>query len=322
MARTRFGLTWWGQRWVGALEAAGALDANRLPRGRTYARRGAVTDLAVEAGRVTARVAGSRAQPYKVRLALPAFDDATWEAVVAALAGEVRHAAALLDGQMPADVDDVLATCGVSLFPAAGELDTHCSCPDWANPCKHVAAVHYVLAQAFDADPFLLPTLRGRDRDALLAALRAARSGGEAAPEPAEPDGPVPVASLSAATLFTAAGDLDAVAVQPAEPADPGATLRRLGTPPGCDDADVESLEQLVADAADVAWRLAAGDDAEDDPVPPVLAALRARGSASSAEIAGDVGCAVAQVRARLRPLVAAGTVRRTGHARGTRYHA
>src|SRR5680860_1798913 len=164
MAATRFGLTWWGQRWIAALEALGALYANRLPRGRTYARRGAVTDLALTAGSVSARVQGSRARPYRVTLQLPAFDDATWEAVLAELAGELRHAAVLLDGQMPPHVDDVFATCGVSLFPRPGELTTTCSCPDWANPCKHVAAVHYVLGQTFDADPFLLPSLRGRDR--------------------------------------------------------------------------------------------------------------------------------------------------------------
>lgn len=100
---TRFGLTWWGQRWIGALEALGALYANRLPRGRTYARRGAVTGLQVRPGAVSAKVAGRRARPYRVTLALPVFDDATWDAALAALAGELRHAAALLDGQMPAD---------------------------------------------------------------------------------------------------------------------------------------------------------------------------------------------------------------------------
>src|SRR5665811_1997157 len=110
MAATRFGLTWWGQRWIAALEALGALYANRLPRGRTYARRGAVTDLALTAGSVSARVQGSRARPYRVTLQLPAFDDATWEAVLAELAGELRHAAVLLDGQLPPHVDDVFAT--------------------------------------------------------------------------------------------------------------------------------------------------------------------------------------------------------------------
>lgn len=317
---TRFGLTWWGQRWIGALEALGALYANRLPRGRTYARRGAVTDLQVRAGAVNARVAGRRARPYRVTVRLPVFDDATWDAALAALAAELRHAAALLDGQMPTDVDDVLAGCGVSLFPRAGELDTTCSCPDWANPCKHVAAVHYVLAQSFDADPFLLPALRGRDRDALLRGLRAARSGAEAVDEPAERSGPVAVADLSAAALWDSPGGLDTILAQPRAPADTGAVLRRLGVPPGCSPADVGALEQLVADAAGRAWRLAAGDGEEADD--PVLAELRARGSASTRDLADALGVEVTEVRARLARHIGTGTVRRTGHARATRYQA
>jgi len=115
--RATFGLTWWGQRWIAALEALGAVYANRLPRGRAYARAGRVVDVTVGAGTVTARVQGSRARPYRVTLRLPPFDDAVWEHAVEALAGELRHAAALLDGRMPEDGDDILGSCGVSLFP-------------------------------------------------------------------------------------------------------------------------------------------------------------------------------------------------------------
>lgn len=233
--RATFGLTWWGQRWIAALEALGAVYANRLPRGRAYARAGRVVDVTVGAGTVTARVQGSRARPYRVTLRLPPFDDAVWEHAVEALAGELRHAAALLDGRMPEDVDDILGSCGVSLFPRPRELSATCSCPDSANPCKHVAAVHYVLAQTFDADPFLLPTLRGRDRDALLAALRAARAGdGSRAPEPtADTDAPVPLARMDARDLLTARAPLAAVALRPRPPERPGVVLRRLGPPPG-----------------------------------------------------------------------------------------
>ena len=319
-ARARFGLTWWGQRWIGALEALGALYANRLPRGRTYARKGMVEDLRIAAGNVTARVHGSRARPYRVHIRLPAFDEATWQAVTAALSGQVRHAASLLDGQMPEDIDDVLVGCGVSLFPRPGELDTSCSCPDWANPCKHVAAVHYTLAETFDADPFLLPTLRGRNRAELLAGLRAARAGvvptAEASPD-AE-DG-VPIASLSAATLWHAPEDLTAIAVHPAPPRDPTALLRRLGPPPGCREGTVAELEALVEFAAARAWGVASGEGEEEE---PVLAALRLRGSATTRELAGDLGCSVTDVRADLRRLLDAEVVHRTGHGRGTRYHA
>lgn len=266
--RTRFGLTWWGQRWIAALEALGAAYVNRLPRGRTYARHGAVHDLQVASGQVTASVRGRRPTPYRVTVTLPEFDDAEWEAVITALAGQLRHAAALLDGRMPEDVDEVLAGCGLSLFPGPAELGTSCSCPDHANPCKHVAAVHYVLAQTFDADPFLLPTLRGRDRAALLGGLRAARAGdGVAEPQevPAGDASGVPPRALSAATLFTAGGDLAAVTVRPHRPEDPGAVLRRLGPPPApgtATDTAQRFLDRSVRSAAEHAWQLLSdGDD-------------------------------------------------------------
>lgn len=318
--RTTFGLTWWGQRWIAALEALGAVYANRLPRGRTYARAGRVFDVTVDPGTVTARVQGSRARPYRVALRLPPFDDAVWERAVDALAGELRHAAALLDGRMPEDVDDVLGGCGLSLFPRPRELSATCSCPDDANPCKHVAAVHYVLAQTFDADPFLLPTLRGRDRDALLAALRAARAGDASrAPEAtADTDAPVPLAHLVARDLFTARAPLAAVALRPRPPERPGAVLRRLGSPPGAAPA-AAALGGLVEGGAAVAWGLLVADhDAE----PPVVAELHRRGPTSARDLATALDLPLADLRAQLRPLLAAGTVTRTGHARSTRYHA
>jgi uncharacterized Zn finger protein len=263
-ARRKFGLTWWGQRWIAALEALGALYANRLPRGRTYARKGAVRDLAVAPGVVTAKVQGRRAQPYRVTVKLPAFSDETWEAVIARLADAVGHAAALLDGRVPDDIDDLLGDCGVSLFPRPGELLTRCSCPDVANPCKHVAAVHYLLAETFDGDPFLLPALRGRDREALLAGLRAARAG-DAADDGDAAEGVelARIDSLAARALWDATGDLDAIRVRPTRSPDAGALLRRLGSPPGAlGTADAEFLcEDVVAAAADLAWRLAAEPD-------------------------------------------------------------
>ncbi len=103
----------------------------------------------MRAGRATARVQGSRVRPYKVTVTLPVLDDATWEAVTAALAAQVGRAAALLDGRMPEDVDEVVGACGASLFPRPDELALTCSCPDDANPCKHAAAVCYVLATTF-----------------------------------------------------------------------------------------------------------------------------------------------------------------------------
>jgi uncharacterized Zn finger protein len=257
---TRFGLTWWGKRWIGALEALGAVYANRLPRGRTYARQGRIANLTIRPGRVTAQVQGRRARPYRVTLTLPAFDDATWDGVLMALASEVRHTAALLDGRMPDDIDDVLQTCGVSLFPRPRELSTSCSCPDTANPCKHVAAVHYTLAQTFDDDPFLLPQLRGRDRDQLLAGLRARRAGTDRVV--ADDDGDdttIAVDDLLARELFTARAPLVEIDLRARPVDDPTATLRRLGAPPAATDVEAD-LHDLAADAAALAWRVLTGD--------------------------------------------------------------
>jgi len=315
---TRFGLTWWGQRWIGALEALGRTYTNRLPRGRTYARNGSVVELNIAPGRVTAKVAGRRPTPYRVSLRIPVFTDAQWTAATHALARQLRHAAALLDGRMPEDVDETLDAVGLSLFPGARELTTKCSCPDIANPCKHVAAVHYVLAQTFDADPFLLPALRGRDRAALLAGLRAARTGEPAmSPDPnVDANEGVEISALAAPSLFEAAGDLAAIAVRPHEHADTGAALRRIGPPPGFD--SLAELSGAVDGAAARAWRLAR----ENDEDVPVLMALRKLGSATTAELAAALGHTPGVVRDALRPLMAEGLVLRTGHAKGTRYHA
>lgn len=268
MSAKRFGQTWWSRRWIQALEDLGAAYTTRLPRGRTYARQGRVTLQTVEAGRIVGAVQGSRVAPYVVELRLPAFDDTTWESIVAALAGRVRHAAALLEGRMPEDIDEVLADRGVSLFPGPGELLTRCTCPDFANPCKHVAAVHYVLAATFDDDPFLLPALRGRDRDALLAALRAARAGDDGSAHsgagvPADPDDAgdpgVDWRELEARDLTVARGALDTVRLHPTPPEDPGAVVRGLGRPPAEVAAAADHLEAAATDAAHRAWALLTG---------------------------------------------------------------
>ena len=313
--RTRFGLTWWGQRWIAALEDLGAVYANRLPRGRTYARNGSVDQLEVTAGEVTAAVQGRRARPYRVRLRLPTFDDATWEAILAALAARVRHTAELLDGRMPEDVDEVLAECGVSLFPTGRELSTTCSCPDDANPCKHVAAVHYLLAQAFDGDPFLLMRLRGRDRDQLLAGLRAQRSGQDADVEVAGSSGPVPIDDLVARELFTAPADAPPVAVRPQPPDDPGAFLRRLGPPPGLASAH-RPLQTAVDGAAHLAWQLLDGDADRE----PFEVSLQRLGPVSARELADTLEVPITEVRRRLHQLRDQGRLETTGRGPATRY--
>ncbi len=176
-ARGAIGQTWWSERFVAVLERIGL--GSRLQRGKNYARRGQVISLDIDAGRVGARVQGSRSRPYRVRIGITAFGKAEWATVEAELAASAWYAARLLSGEMPEDIEAVFAAAGLSLFPSSSaELSMDCTCPDSQVPCKHIAAVFYLLAEAFDADPFAILAWRGRDRDDLLANLHAARADG------------------------------------------------------------------------------------------------------------------------------------------------
>jgi uncharacterized Zn finger protein len=166
--RGRIGEQWWSRRFVDVLEQI--CDGGRLARGRTYARKGQVIDFTLRPGEVTGRVQGSRPQPYEVTIALEAFDETQWTAVTEALGAQALYRAALLAGEMPHEIVDLFAGHDLPLFP--DRLDIRCSCPDWSVPCKHGSAVLYVLAEAFDDDPFLVLAWRGRDREQLLSALR------------------------------------------------------------------------------------------------------------------------------------------------------
>jgi len=178
--------TWWSGRFITVLEAI--IVGGRLERGRNYARRGQVISLDVGPGMVSALVQGSRVQPYRVRIGLDAFGAPEWDAAERALSGSAWYSAKLLAGEMPEDIEDALAELGLALFPAsAAELSMYCSCPDWEVPCKHIAAVFYLLAEAFDDDPFSILAWRGRTRDEFLAGLHAARGG--AVVDPGGPGG-------------------------------------------------------------------------------------------------------------------------------------
>ncbi|WP_067963308.1 SWIM zinc finger family protein [Nocardiopsis trehalosi] len=162
---------WWSRRFVAALESGA--DPGRLRRGRDLAARGAVADLRVRAGEVAARVQGSRPRPYRVALLLPALGDDQWAVAAAALAGQPMFRARLLAGELPPEVERVFDVLGLPLLPQGlGGLAMTCSCPDYGDPCKHAAAVLYVLAAALDDDPFLLLAWLGRDRGAFLSELR------------------------------------------------------------------------------------------------------------------------------------------------------
>lgn len=173
--RGKIGETWWADKWIAALEPL--LDAGRLSRGRSYARKGQVLHLDISPGQVRSNVQGSRATPYRVTIAVRTLTDDQWDQVIDALASQAIFAAKLLAGEMPREVETAFWAAHVSLFPTTrSDLDTECSCPDWANPCKHVAAVYYLLGERFDEDPFLIFELRGRQRERLLRELRARRT--------------------------------------------------------------------------------------------------------------------------------------------------
>jgi uncharacterized Zn finger protein len=183
--RGAIGRTWWSERFVEVLESIGV--GGRLQRGRNYARRGQVLSLTIEPGVVAAQVQGSRARPYRVRVSIVAFGKPEWSRIERALADDAWYTARLLSGEMPEDIEDVVTGQGLSLFPrSAAELSLDCSCPDHEVPCKHIAAVFYLLAEAFDEDPFAILTWRGRERDDLLANIRASRAGGPPAADLAD----------------------------------------------------------------------------------------------------------------------------------------
>jgi uncharacterized Zn finger protein len=234
-----FGETWWSARWTAVLETFGW--AARVARGAEYARAGAVTDLYMdEDGVVRALVQGSIPQPYDVELSLQHLSEEAWEAVLYDMSQNALLAAQLLAGEMPQDIEEVFFNVGVTLFPYDGqEIYADCDCPDQVNPCKHIAAVFYTLAQEFDRDPFLIFRFRGRSREQVAAYLRALRAESETVEEEESLD--VDMAALpldQALDAFWRVGDsLEGIRLSIAPPVTPGAVLLRLGQPNGWDGA-------------------------------------------------------------------------------------
>jgi len=168
---------WWVQQWLDLLDKY--RFKKRLERGRNYARQGHVLNIEFRGTKAIARVQGSEAEPYTISLWLEAFTREDWEYVFDTLIEQAIFAAKLLAGEMPRNIEDVFAANGLRLFPfSLSELKSHCSCPDKANPCKHIVAVYHLLGDRFADDPFLLFQLRGRSKAETIAALRARRRSG------------------------------------------------------------------------------------------------------------------------------------------------
>jgi uncharacterized Zn finger protein len=308
MKRRTFGATWWGKAWLDALENRARLDPNRLPRGRTYARTGRVQSITLEQGQILASVRGSRVTPYAVRVRIRTFSAPEWERLLAAIAAKAGHAAALLDGELEPGIVAAARAAGIELLPVAGELQPRCTCPDWADPCKHSAAVCYLVADELDQDPFALLELRGRTRDEVLAELRRLRSGSAGASGPGRStststsaEGAVPVdRGVLAAEAWRR--PLAALPTEPHPAAAPGRPAPWPADPPAGVGFTAAGLATLARDVIARAWGLARGEGGsglglseESD-----LARRAARwGAAGVAELAGRAGLAPSVLVAR-----------------------
>ncbi|MDZ7676289.1 MAG: SWIM zinc finger family protein [Acidimicrobiales bacterium] len=254
MAR-QFGSTWWGRAWLEALEGIAGDNAGRLGRGRTYARQGRADDLAIQPGSVQALVQGTEPEPYDVSLDIRQFRDDEWDTVLDAIVAKAGHAAALLDGELdPGVVEDARAV-EVELLPRARDLRTACSCPDDFDPCKHAAAVCYLVADALDADPFVLLLLRGRRRDEVLEGVRARRTG-DVAPSDTDEPAAEPAGVDPAEAWARTPGELPSVPLVAHGPSRPASWP---SDPPSHAPFDGHGLRALVADASRRAWELCAG---------------------------------------------------------------
>ena len=268
--RGAIGEQWWSRRFISVLESYGM--SGRLARGRSYARAGQVLDFELSQGKVTARVQGSRVRPYQVRIGVLPLTTAQWRRVQDRLASQALFRAKLLAGEMPHEIEEVFAECGTPLFPRSpADLDMHCSCPDWEVPCKHLAAVCYVLAEDFDRDPFGMLAWRGKAREELLAALRLIQVGGSgpgqdvAAGPTRPPQGSLDVPALPLEECldgFWSPGlspaRLRALATAP-DAAAPDLLLRMFPPPP------VTVRRQDLADVLAPAYQRLAADDTVPD---------------------------------------------------------
>lgn len=174
----QFSRTWWGQRFIAALEQF--TDPGRLGRGRSYAHNGRILDYTLAKGTVTAKVRGSinpyygiDEEPiYRTTITIAPISAAQWTTVIRTIAARADLVTKLLLNEMPDTIEDVFSTVGVHLLPhSRRDFTTRCSCPDDANPCKHIAGVYYLLASALDHDPFVMFELRGLSREDLRTEL-------------------------------------------------------------------------------------------------------------------------------------------------------
>ncbi|WP_319579096.1 SWIM zinc finger family protein [uncultured Methanospirillum sp.] len=228
------GQKWWSQKFLDALHEMG-MD-NRLARGRAYARKGQVINLTIKEGSVQAKVQGSSPKPYSVSIGMQNWDSGQWDRVFEEISSQAIYSAQLLAGEMPSDINDLILKAGLTLFPGTDkDLKTSCSCPGYANPCKHIAAVYYILAERFDEDPFLLFAMRGRTKDQILEELNARRGADDNVSSDASPDIVVrkDPEELTVTGFYSFRSPIEGFKVYPgAEPPVKGLTSKRLSGSP------------------------------------------------------------------------------------------
>jgi uncharacterized Zn finger protein len=272
--------TWWGRHWIDAIERISTTYANRLVRGLKYAQQHRVRNLKVAPGKIELQIAGQRRAPYRVNIQLKVLTAGQWNKIVEVLSGRAAFTASLLAGELPESLSEVFDQCGMPLFPnRMNDIKASCSCPDWANPCKHVAAAYIAVAEALDADPFLLLSVRGRNQEQLLSDLRTARSGEEIDDDALDGHkdlGGVSIGQLDASNFFNAQDDLSDYRFHISRPEIPMPLLRRLGDPNHW--RAPQPLAQLLSGIYDKLSELAArigsielaepdlDDDLDDDP--------------------------------------------------------
>jgi uncharacterized Zn finger protein len=173
LAGRKIASTFWGKAWCDNLEAYSDYE-NRLPRGRTYVRNGSVVDLQISKGNVTALVSGSSL--YRISIKINPLPPALWKSVQTECAGKIDSLMELLQGKLSSSVMEIVTRRERGLFPTPKEIDLDCSCPDWADMCKHIAAVLYGVGAKLDQNPSLLFLLRGVDAADLISKASAAEA--------------------------------------------------------------------------------------------------------------------------------------------------
>lgn len=265
MAKAEFGRSWWSQRFVSAIEKF--TDSGRLSRGRSYARGNKVKSFSIHDGVVTAQVRGSvnpyfgvYTEPlYETTIEFTPISEPQWNAAIAFIAAKSGFLSKLMMNEIPENIEEPFAALGIHLLPQTRkELKTDCSCPDYSNPCKHIAGVYYLLGAELDRDPYLLFELRGMSRERFQAALAATPlgkslaaelNGSKIVPQPIDDYYPrpalVPVGAVDLKTFWVGHKRLPKDVALPVPSLVSGVLVKKQGDFPPFWEADTSFLEVM-----------------------------------------------------------------------------